>query len=88
MRIKQSRRKIEVEDATEREILRKQMELLSEASAKGQMDDGLSRYSEMMIEINKELTTKPVCALALGIAGFDLCIHLFVFIKKLRRGQR
>ena len=87
MRIKQNRRKIKVEDATEREILRKQMELLSEASAKGQIDDGLSRYSEMMIEINKELT-KPVCALALGIAGFDLCIHLFVFFKKLRRGQR
>lgn len=87
MRIKQNRRKIKVEDATEREILRKQLELLSEASAKGQIDDGLSRYSEMMIEINKELT-KPVCALALGIAGFDLCIHLFVFVKKLRRGQR
>ena len=88
MRIKQSRRKIKVEDATEREILRKQLELLSEASAEGQMDDGLSRYSEMMIEINKELTTKPVCALALGIAGFDLCIHLFVFVKKLRWRQR
>ena len=88
MRIKQSRRKIKVEDATEREILRKQMELLSEASAKGQMDDGLSRYSEMMLEINKALTTKPVCALALGIAGFDLCIHLFVFVKKFRWRQR
>lgn len=84
MRIKQNRRKIKVEDATEREILRKQIELLPEAPAKGQMDDGLSRYSEMMIEINKELN-KPFRTLVFGIVGLDLCILLIIFVKKLRK---
>lgn len=74
-----------IEEATEKEILRRQMELLAEASSKGIFDDGISNYSNEMIKIYRELE-KPSIRICLCIMLLDLIINLFILIQKLRRG--
>lgn len=87
MNIKKKRRGKGVEEATEREILRKQMELLAEATATEKYGPYLRGYSKEMVRIHKELS-KPIFVLSIGMALLDLTIHLFIFIKKFRWRQR
>lgn len=87
MNIKKKRRGKSVEEVTEREILRKQMELLAEATATEKYGPYLRGYSKEMVRIHKELS-KPIFVLSIGIALLDLAIHLFIFIKKFRWRQR
>lgn len=69
----------------EKECLRKQIEILSEASKEGMLDDGLSNYSNAMVKINRELR-KSSSGICLCVMIFNLIISLFILIQKLRRG--
>ena len=72
------RRGIDVKQATRREILRKQMELLAEDSLKPGM---LAKNSRVIVQINQELN-KPVRALFLVIVIMNFFIYTLVFVKK------
>ena len=80
--IKKNRRGIKVEEATQREILRKQMELLAEASAAEPLESHV--YSKEMIKIHRELS-KPIRVTAFGIVLLNLFVYFLVFIKKFGR---
>lgn len=70
----------------QRERLIKQMEMLSEASSQGIMDDGLSTYSREMVRIYKELV-HPFRTVFLGFLILDFLICFFIFIKKFGGGE-
>lgn len=77
------RRGMPVEEATRREILRKQMELLAEASFSTD-EPKLSDFSQAMVSVNKELA-KPIRAFVFGIVGINFLICFAIFLKKLCR---
>lgn len=77
------RRGMPVEEATKREILRKQMELLAEASF-STTEPKLADFSQAMVSVNKELT-KPVWVLVFGVIGINFLVCFEIFFKKLCR---
>lgn len=81
MNFKKSRRGIGVKEATQREILRKQMELLAEASAADYSKEYLPVYSKEIVRIHKELS-KPIRIAVFSFAFLNLFVYFFVFIKK------
>lgn len=75
MNIKKKRRGKSVEEVTEREILRKQMELLAEATATEKYGPYLRGYSKEMVRIHKELN-KPIFALSIGMVLLAIATRL------------
>lgn len=84
MSLKSKNRGIPVEQATQRDILRKQMELLAKASFNDPI--GLPAYSKQMVAIHRELL-KPIWAVVFGgVVLLCFLVHSHVLAKKLRRG--
>lgn len=79
------RRGMPVEEATRREILRKQMELLAEYSKHNPLGCELPEGSREMTRIYRELS-KPFLII-LSAALFYLGLGFLVCIKKLRRAH-
>lgn len=79
-------RGVGVEGATNREILRKQLEILAENSIEA-TDSELCDYSIAMCEINKTLVSTRRFRIAIGsLVGLNAIVGFFVFIKKFFSG--
>ena len=72
----------------EKELLRKQMELLAEQSAKGYPDE-LEGLTKAMCEVNRELATNRLLfgAVLFSVPVFYFLVSIFVHVKKLLRGD-
>ena len=79
------RRGMPVGEATRREILRKQMELLAEASF-STSESRLAEFSNSMVRVNRELR-KPFSTIFLIIVLLDFTISFFVLIKNFSRSR-
>ena len=70
----------------EKELLRKQLQLLAEQSARAYPDE-LEGLTQAMCSVYRELVVdslRPMIALLL-VSGFHLSVSIFVHIKKLLR---
>ena len=78
-------------EGTEKELLRKQLELLAEQSIAAE-DRDLANMSSAMCEIYRELKAEsrsgriPLCIALLSVAGLDLLVSIIVLIENLLGG--